>query len=111
MALMEVPLGGDGRLLVVASDDETSPLELAALRPGEVALHARQSLEHVVQQIGPVVEAFRCALASSRPDEMALEFGVLLGAETGLIVAKGNSEVHFTITATWKKGNEDGAAT
>ena len=35
-------------------------------------------------------------------DEVAVGFGLVLGAETGVVVAKGTGEVHFSVTLTWK---------
>lgn len=37
------------------------------------------------------------------PDEVTVEFGIKLGAETGIVVAKGSTEVHFTVTLCWKR--------
>lgn len=90
MALMEVRIGDGGRqLLVVTSDEDPRSLELAARGASKVPIQARESLEQALEEIGPVVEVFRRRLAAVCPDEVALEFGLLLGAETGLIVAKG----------------------
>jgi hypothetical protein len=36
-------------------------------------------------------------------DEVAVEFGIVLGAETGAVIAKGTAEVHFNVTLTWKR--------
>ena len=36
-------------------------------------------------------------------DEVAVEFGIVLGAETGAVIAKGTAEVHFTVTLSWKR--------
>jgi len=32
---------------------------------------------------------------------MSVEFGLSVTAETGVVVAKGGTEVHFTVTLTW----------
>ncbi len=32
-----------------------------------------------------------------------MEFGLTLGAETGVVVAKGTSEMHFGVTLAWKR--------
>jgi hypothetical protein len=41
-------------------------------------------------------------LKATSPDEVVVEFGLTLGAETGVVVAKGSSEVHFTVSLTWR---------
>jgi hypothetical protein len=102
--LVEVPVEGGGRLLVQALDEDVSGrLELAALRPGEIIARAGESLETTLDQIKPAIQAVVSRLTAMCPDEATVEFGILLGAETGAIVAKGTAEVHFTITLTWKR--------
>lgn len=112
--LVDVPVEGGGRLLVQVSEDQLpGGLELAALRPGEVVARVGQSLEQALDQVRPAVAALRDRLAAMAPDEMAVEFGIVLGAETGVVVAKGSSEVHFTVSLTWRQppGPEAGIAT
>jgi len=36
-------------------------------------------------------------------DEAEVEFGIVLGAEIGAVIAKGTAEVHFTVTLSWKQ--------
>jgi len=33
---------------------------------------------------------------------VSVEFGLTLGAETGVVIAKGTSELHFAVTLAWK---------
>jgi hypothetical protein len=102
--LIEVPVDGGGRLLVQASDAELpGDLQLAAVRPGEVVARARQSLEQALEEIKPAVRAVLDRLVATSPDEMTVEFGLILGAETGVVVAKGSAEMHFAVTLTWKR--------
>jgi NTP-dependent ternary system trypsin peptidase co-occuring protein len=42
----------------------------------------------------------RCASSSS----FEVKFGVKLGGETGIILAKGTAEVNLEITMTWNRG-------
>ena len=37
---------------------------------------------------------------------MTVEFGLTLTAETGVMVAKGSAEVHFTVTLAWSHEND-----
>jgi hypothetical protein len=39
-----------------------------------------------------------------------VEFGLTLGAETGVVVAKGTSEMHFAVTLDWKQSHSGSAA-
>jgi hypothetical protein len=101
--LMEVPVEAGGRLVVeVSEDDLPGSLELAARGPGEVVARAGQSLEGALDSLRPVVRTVREKLAEMSPDETTVEFGLLIGGETGIVVAKGTAEVHFTVTMSWK---------
>jgi hypothetical protein len=101
--LIEVPVDGGGRLLVQASDDDLpGSLELATLRPGAIVARAGESLEAALDQVKPAMQAIVRRLTALSPDEVEVEFGILLGGETGVVVAKGTAEVHFTVTLTWK---------
>src|SRR5262245_32358104 len=103
MNVIEVPVEGGGRLLVQATEaDLPDDLELAA-RPGEVVTRARQTLEQARDQVQPALRAVADRLKSMSPDEVSVEFGLALGAETGIVVAKGSSEMHFAVTLTWQR--------
>jgi len=41
-------------------------------------------------------------------DEISMEFGVKLGADVGLFIAKSQAEVNFKIAVKWKKDKNDG---
>lgn len=101
--LVEMPVEGGGRLLVEAGTAELpADLELASLRPGAVVTRARESLEKSLDQLRPAVHILSQRLRAMAPDEFSVEFGLTLGAETGVIVAKGTGSVHFTVTLSWK---------
>jgi len=102
--LIEVPVEAGGRLLVQVSDTELpGDLQLASPRPGEVVARARQTLEQALDQIKPAVSAVLDRLKAMSPDEVSVEFGLTLGAETGMVVAKGTAEMHFAVTLAWKR--------
>jgi Trypsin-co-occurring domain 1 len=110
--VIEVPIDAGGRLLVQAAEEDLpADLELAALRPGEVVVRAEESLEAALDQVKPAINAMVGRLRAMSPDEVSIEFGILLGAETGVIVAKGTAEVHFTVSLTWKRGEAGADAT
>jgi hypothetical protein len=87
--------------------------ELVPAAPGFGAAveTARDTLESALGKVTPalgvITERLRSALA---PNEVTLEFGLVLGAEQGIVVAKASGEVHFTVTLAWKKpdGGADG---
>jgi hypothetical protein len=103
--VIEVPVGDGGVLRVQATDEELpAGLELAALRPGEVVARVGESLDAALEQLRPAVATIRRQLDALAPDEVGVEFGIVLGAETGVVVAKGTTEAHFTISLKWASG-------
>jgi len=102
--LIEVPVQGGGQLRVqVGEEDLPGGLQLASLRPGEVVARASESLERALDQVRPAVRTVLDWMMSLGPDEVTVDFGVVLGAETGVVITKGTSEVHFTVGLTWKR--------
>lgn len=39
------------------------------------------------------------------PDEIVVEFGIRVGIESGIVVAKGTAEASIQVKATWKRGS------
>jgi hypothetical protein len=76
--------------------------------PGEIVARAGKSVEQAMDEVKPAIQAVLGRLAAMAPAKVTVEFGLLLGAETGVIIAKGSGEVHFDVTLTWKRP-EDGA--
>jgi Trypsin-co-occurring domain 1 len=105
--LMQVPLDdaeGGGTVLVEADRSEIpSSLTLASPQPGQAAARAVQSLSASLEQLEPVLRIVKDKLAAAAPEHFAVEFGVKLGGETGIIVAKGTGEVNLKITMTWDR--------
>jgi NTP-dependent ternary system trypsin peptidase co-occuring protein len=67
-----------------------------------VAVKATETLEHVLDKIEPALQAVGTWAKSANPDECCVEFGLKLGGETGVIIAKGTANVHFAVKLTWK---------
>ena len=102
--LVHVPLGDgeSGSVLVEADrDDIPDGLTLASPQPGHAAARAAHSLSASLEQLEPVLRTVKQKLAAAGPEHLTVEFGVKLGGETGLIVAKGTAEVNLKITLTW----------
>ena len=106
---MEVPLD-DGDSVVVEVDRREVPgeLVLATSKPHQVAARAVETLEQTLDKIKPTLHAVSRWAQSASPDECGVEFGLKLGGETGVIVAKGTAEVNFVVKLTWRKEGADG---
>jgi hypothetical protein len=110
--LVEFEVQGGGRLLAQADADQMpDDLELATSRPGAVVVRAAGTLDDALDQLQPVVQALHRRLTAVSPEEASIEFGITLGAESGVIVAKGKADVHFTVTLTWKGSTRQAGAT
>lgn len=108
--VIEFPIDAGGHLLVQAAEDDLpDTLELASLRPGEIAIRARESVEAAIDQLKPAINAVTGRLKAMSADEVAVEFGIVLGAETGAVIAKGTAEVHFTVTLSWTRAASEHA--
>jgi hypothetical protein len=105
--LLEVPLQDDesGGVVLVEADrgDISGGLTLASPQPGEAAAKAARSLAASLEQLEPVLRTVKDKLVASAPEHYTVEFGVKLGGETGIILAKGTAEVNLKITMTWDR--------
>lgn len=104
--LLQVPLedveGGAAVLVEVDPDEIEGGLQLAS-KPGQAAAKATQSLSASLEQLEPVLRTVKDKLVAAAPEHFTVEFGVKLGGETGIILAKGTAEVNMKITMTWDR--------
>jgi hypothetical protein len=102
--LLEVPVG-DGTVLLVEADRADIPpgLTLASPNPGEAAAKAVRTLSESLERLEPMLRTIKDRLVASSPDHFSVEFGVKLGGETGVILAKGTAEVNLKVTMTWDR--------
>lgn len=96
---------GDGvegtAVFEVDPDPDATDLDLAA--GGGVVARARVSLEEALDQVKPTLSRVADTLRELRPDTAELEFGLKMGGESGVIIAKGTAEVNFTVRLTWQR--------
>ncbi|MBJ3809730.1 hypothetical protein JGB26_21840 [Streptomyces flavofungini] len=96
---------GDGHegaaVFEVDVDANATDLELAA---GDgVLARTRVSLEEALDQVRPTLSRVADTMRELGPDAAELEFGLKMGGETGVIIAKGTAEVNFTVRLTWNR--------
>lgn len=105
--LVQVPVEDveGGAVVLVESDRADIPigLTLASPEPGQPAARAARSLSASLEQLEPVLRTVKDKLVASAPEHFTVEFGVKLGGETGIILAKGTAEVNLKITMTWDR--------
>jgi hypothetical protein len=101
--LVRVPLE-NGEYLIAEVDQGDIPEDsvvLASPEPGRAVARAAHTLESSLLSLRPALAGLTETLKALTPQEVSIEFGVKLGGETGVILAKGTAEVHFTVHAKW----------
>ncbi|MEU6488310.1 CU044_2847 family protein [Streptomyces sp. NPDC046887] len=102
--LLTMPMDSDGSGTVVFEVDGglgSSDLELAA--GGDVVGRARVSLSEALDHVRPVLTRVIDATRDLGPDEVEVQFGLKMGGETGVIIAKGSAEVNFAVRMVWQR--------
>jgi len=105
--LLGVPVSGEDNDVVVFEVDRSEvsgDLVLASQDVDKVADRARVSLEEALTRLKPSLQKVAHLLQEMSPNETVLEFGLKIGGETGIIIAKGTAEVNFTVRVTWQSG-------
>jgi hypothetical protein len=100
---LPVDTAGDEVLVFEVDHSEVSDdLVLASPKPGQLVAKAQVTLEQALIKLKPPLQKVMHALKELGPDEAEVEFGLKIGGETGVIIAKGTAEVNFVIRMSWK---------
>jgi hypothetical protein len=91
----------DGGTLVVQAAGPDSAGGLGLVSPEDKLKKAGETLESALSKVTPALKTMTSKLRDLSPDGITVEFGLTLTAESGVIVAKGSAEVHFTVTIAW----------
>ncbi|WP_331718971.1 hypothetical protein OHU23_40985 (plasmid) [Streptomyces virginiae] len=102
--LVTIPLDHqDGGVAVfeVSGDLQGSDLELAA--GGNLTTRARVTLQEALDQVRPTLARVSDMVRELGPQEAEIEFGLKMGGETGVVIAKGTAEVNFAVRLVWTR--------
>jgi len=105
--LLGVPVEADSADVLVFEVDRSEVSEdlvLASTEPDKVADRARVTLDEALTRLKPSLHKVVDLLKELAPDETEVEFGLKIGGEIGVIIAKGTAEVNFAIRMSWKSG-------
>jgi Trypsin-co-occurring domain 1 len=106
--LIEVAVGSAGDDILVfevdRNDMPSGELELAGDESGSIA-RARKTMIEALDQLRPSLQPVLEMLKTFSPDETTLSFGLKMGGETGIIIAKGTAEVNFSVTMKWNSAS------
>ena len=102
--LLRVPIDDKGEYVLVEVDRRDVSEEVSLAASGtDYIVDATTSLAGSMRRLRPVIRTMLTQLGSVGPDQLALQFGVKIGGETGLIIAKGTAEASFTVTIAWQR--------
>lgn len=98
--LVEFPLDHGGNVLVEVTDPAVEPV-MRGLKDSTVLVH----FEAATAAITPAARSLISRLRSleEAPDEIGIEFGLQLSAQTGAFIASVAAEANFKISMTWHR--------
>jgi Trypsin-co-occurring domain 1 len=93
-----------GDSVLVEVDQTGGPVTRGGRVEG-VVVEAGESLEQVLGRLGPAVRGIVAQLraAADWPDEVQVEFGVKLSADSNVIIARAGGEANFRIALRWAR--------
>jgi len=105
--LLSIPVDDRGDdWLVVEGDitDQEEGVQLAAAGQGVRARITSFTVASAMRSVMPAIETVLGRIRESRlaPDEVALEFGLKVGGEHGVILTKGTATANIKLTVTWR---------
>jgi len=101
----------DGSSIVAEVDDNDSfesprsVMRGGAMASPEFVVKANETFDAALDRVRYAAETMLDRLTSLTrpPDEVAVEFGVKLNAETGAVIAKASTEANFKINLKWTR--------
>jgi hypothetical protein len=103
--LVEFLTDAEGDSVLVFEVDPGQVAEDLILATGELERlteRARMTLEEALANLKPALRKVVGLFKDLAPDETVIEFGLKVGGETGLIIAKGNAEANFLVRMSWQ---------
>jgi len=100
--LVRYELSEGGSILVEVGGEEVYGYEHCAREPGGV-VKAGRTLESAFRQIIPSARAILCSVEDLKASVVAVEFGIKLAGEAGVVVAKSSVEGHFNVRMSFNR--------
>jgi Trypsin-co-occurring domain 1 len=107
MTLVEFPLDNDQVVVVEVSDEARDRAGAPVFRGGisdNITERAGETLQAALSRTTPAAQAVIDAMTdlASRPDEIAVTFGLELSGSLGAFIASTAAKANFAVTLTWK---------
>jgi hypothetical protein len=104
--LVEFPLDEGGSVLIEVDEPPAGPT-MRGLGKDHSSLveQADKTFEDATAAVTPAARSLIARLRSidNPPDEVGIEFGVRLSAQTGAFIASVAAEANFTVSMTWRR--------
>jgi Trypsin-co-occurring domain 1 len=104
--LVEFPLDQGGSVLVEVDESPADPVTRGLGKDGSALVkQADKTFEDATAAVTPAARSLLARLRSidDPPDEVGIEFGVQLSAQTGAFIASVAAEANFTVSMTWRR--------
>ena len=107
--LVEFPSETGETVLVEVEDVGLGSETRRGLSPAAVVVRAQTSFEDALEKARPMASSLVGKLraigdaAGNPPDEVQVEFGIVLNAEAGAILASASAGANYKVTMTWKR--------
>jgi hypothetical protein len=107
--LVEFPSNSGEPILVEVEDVGRSGETRRGLSTSAVLERAQTSFEDALEKAKPMATGLVGKLraigdaAGSPPDEVQVEFGIILNAEAGAVLASASAGANYKVTMTWKR--------
>ncbi|MFF9287087.1 CU044_2847 family protein [Streptomyces griseosporeus] len=98
--LTRIPLEGGGSVLVEAAAGAEGPVKAGRL--GDFVQDMPGTLQEALEPVTQLAQATLDQLRRARPDEIKVEFGVVLSVTASAMITKGKAGCHLHVTVLWK---------
>ena len=103
--LIEFPLEGTDQTILVEVDEPETGGVVRASRGSDTIAKAQKTFEEAMEKVKPAASAIisKIRSLSDSPDEVEVQFGLKLSADSGAFIASAGLEANYSVTLKWKK--------
>jgi hypothetical protein len=109
--LVEFPLDQGGSVVIEVDDPPGTPVTRGLGKAGSTLVEkSDKTFEDATAAVTPAARSLiaRLRAMDDAPDEVGIEFGVQLSAQTGAFIASMGAEANFKVSMTWRRGGAPG---
>ena len=110
--LVEFPLDQGGSVVVEVDEPPAGTVTRGLGKDrSSLVVEADKTFEDATAAVTPAAQSLIARLRSigDPPDEVGIQFGVQLSAQTGAFIASVAAEANFTVSMTWRRNGAAGA--